>query len=285
MPNLHNIFVNYNNNISLTVSRRKRLTAAKIAVENSILFYFRNNSKIVVPNFFIQGSYKMNTMIVKKDNTYDVDLGVYFNVKPNIEAKTLQQNVHKALRNHTKAGATHKEKCIRVNYQNEFNIDLPIYFIDKSTKTSYLATKNGWEESNSKELVEWYFNNGGELSQLQRIIKYLKAWANNHKNKMPSGITLSVWATQKYSPHERDDIALFNTLLGIKKHIFWNGVYCKNPAPPYDDLVSKLLVTQKSRFKAELKKLINDLDEAIENENINTSVKSLRIHFGNKFTI
>lgn len=284
MPNLHNIFINYDRSISLTVSRQKRLTSAKISVQNAIKSHFRNDTRIVVPSFYIQGSYKMKTMIVKKDNTYDVDLGVYFFNKPNMEAISLQKNVFNAVRHKTNSGATHKEKCIRVNYQGEFNIDLPVYYLDKNSNTSYLATKYGWEISDPKDLVEWYFDNGGESPQLRRIIKYLKAWADNHKNKFPSGIALSVWATNKYSPHKRDDIALYNTLLGIKRYIFWNGVYCENPAPPKDDLVSRLTSTQQSRFKSELKVLIDDLDNAIEAESLKQAVRSLRIHFGKRYT-
>lgn len=283
MPNLHNIFFNYNESISLSISRKKRLTSAKISVENAIKLHFRNEMRIVVPRFYIQGSYKMKTMIVKKDNTYDVDLGVYFLNKPNMEAISLQKNVLNAIRFKTNSGATHKEKCIRINYKGEFNIDLPVYYLDKNSNTSYLATKYGWEISDPKDLVEWYFDNGGESPQLRRIIKYLKAWADNHNNKFPSGIALSVWATNKYSPHRRDDIALYNTLLGIKTYLFWNGIYCENPAPPKDDLVAKLTSTQQSRFKSELKILIDDLDNAIESASLNQAVNSLRTHFGKRF--
>lgn len=283
MPNLHNIFINYNESISLSISRQKRLTSAKISVENAIKLHFRNEMRFVVPRFYIQGSYKMKTMIVKKDNTYDVDLGVYFLNKPNMEAISLQKNVLNAIRFKTSSGATHKEKCVRVNYQGEFNIDLPVYYLDKNSNTSYLATKYGWEISDPKDLVEWYFDNGGESPQLRRIIKYLKAWADNHTNKFPSGIALSVWATNKYSPHKRDDIALYNTLLGIKTYLFWNGIYCENPASPNDNLVAKLTSIQRSRFKSELKILIEDLDNAIEIDNHKQAVNILRTHFGKRY--
>jgi len=283
MPNLHNTFINYNKLISLSVARQKRLTSAKQSVETAIKLHFRNDLRIVVPSFYIQGSYKMKTMIVKKDNTYDVDLGVYFFNKPNMEPASLQKNVLKAVKYKTIAGTTHKEKCIRINYQGEFNIDLPVYYLDKNTNISYLATKHGWEISDPKELVEWYFENGGETPQLRRIIKYLKAWCDNHKNKFPSGISLSVWVTNKYSAHKRDDIALYNTLLGIKRYFFWNGVECENPAPPHDDLAGRLTSSQRSRFKSELKVLIEDLDEAIEMKNLPNSIRILRKHFGKRF--
>lgn len=280
MANLHNILLQYSQSISLTSARKKKLTATKKAVETAIKGHFKNNTRIVVPSFFIQGSYKMKTMIVKKDNTYDVDLGVYFNSDPGIEAKTLQLNVLKAVKYRTVTGATHKEKCIRVNYLGEFNIDLPVYYYEKETGRTFLATKTGWEESDSKDLVNWYFDSGGDGQQLQRIIKYLKAWADNHRNKLPSGIALTVWGVERFSAHRRDDIALFNTLLGIKKHIFWNGVSCTNPTPPGDDLALRLTHHQKTRFKAELKNLINDLDVAIDEDTQVTAIKRMKKHFG-----
>lgn len=283
MGDLHDVFIRYSNAISLTRARQKRLISSKKAVEKAIKNYFSSHKRIVIPEFFIQGSYKMETMIVKKDNTYDVDLGVYFKTIPNLEAKTLQQNVYRAVSNQTQGGATHKQKCIRVNYQGEFNIDLPVYYRDKLSNKTFLATKAGWEESDPRELMLWYLNNGGKDEQLRRIIKYLKAWADNHKYKMPSGIALSVWATKKYSPHKRDDIALYNTLLGMKKSNFWNGVRCINPSSPGDDLTAKLNDDQKYRFKSEVKKLIDILDIAIESKSMSEAIKLLKPHFGKRF--
>lgn len=282
MSELNNILINYDKSISLSRTRQKRLTAAKKSVETAIVKHFKNDNRFTTPKFYIQGSYKMKTMIVKKDNTYDVDLGVYFFSDPALEAVTLQKNVLKAVKSKTNSGATHKEKCVRVNYKGEFNIDLPVYYYEKETNICYLATKYGWEHSDPKILVDWYFHNGGEEKQLRRIIKYLKAWADNHKNKFPSGIALSVWATNNYSPHKYDDIALYNTLIGIKKHFFWNGVSCENPAPPLDDLALKLNDAQRKRFKKELKILIKDLDEATD---YTDSIPLLQKHFGKKFLL
>jgi len=283
MANLNNTFLDYNKVISLNKTRQKQLTSARKAVEKAIKSYFKLDKRLGVHGFFIQGSFKMKTMIVKKNNTYDVDLGVYFSRKPNIEPRTLQQHVLKAVRNKTQGGTTYKQKCIRLNYKGDFNIDLPVYYLYENSNKTYLATKDGWEESDPRGLMSWYLESGGKEEQLRRIIKYLKAWADNHKNKMPSGIALSVWATQKYSPDDRDDIALYNTLLDIKRSFSWIwNVKCINPASPNDNLLEKLNSNQKERFKSELKILISDLDIAIECDNIEDGMKRLKSHFGKR---
>jgi hypothetical protein len=113
----------------------------------------------------------------------------------------------------------------------------------------------------------------------------MKAWADNHKYKMPSGIALSVWITTHYCENEQDDVALYDTLFRLKRRLFWNNLECVIPAPPEDDLLDRLTDTQKKRFKKELKILINDLYEAIEENDLEYSSEALKFQFGKRFPI
>jgi YesN/AraC family two-component response regulator len=282
MANLHNIFIQYNSLISLSNNRLIRLRKAKQAVQDSIKNHFREDSRFPVPKFYIQGSYKMNTLIVKKDNTYDVDLGVYFEYLPKIEPMLLQKHIQRSINYHTSAGAVHREKCVRVIYQGEFNIDLPVFYLDKNANIPYLATKNGWKKSDPKELVEWYQKNNGNNQQLQRIIKYLKAWTDHCRYKMPSGIALSVWVIRHYVPNYREDLALLNTLKKIKSS-FWWSIKCINPALPGDDLVENLTDVQKDRFEEQFTCLIGDIEEALNDNDMSRARFELATHFGKRF--
>ena len=286
MANLHNTFIQYCNTISLSANRKKKLIKSRKAVETSILDHFKNSTKLPVPKFYIQGSYKMDTIITKKDNTHDVDLGVYFLTKPDILPRTIQKHVVKAVEWQTKAGAEHKEKCVRVIYQGEFDIDLPVYYFHKNAKHPQLATKNGWESSDPKELIDWFSKKKDKKGQLLRIIKYLKSWANSRSHKMPSGIALTVWAAENYKKSSRDDVALLETLKSINKHFFWNGIECINPATPKDDLISKLDSKQKKRFKSAIERLISDGEIAIKESNNAKAFNLWKQHFNkNRFLL
>jgi len=283
MANLHNKFLEFDKAISLSPKRKKKLIASRKAVENSITDYFRKNTNLTIPVFYIQGSYKTDTIILKKDNTYDVDLGVYFKSKPNIKPKTLQQNVLRAVKNQTETGIQHKNKCIRIIYKGEFNIDLPVYYYPKNNTHPFLATKKNWEKSNPKELTIWLENKKDKSGQLIRIIKYMKTWTNARKYKMPSGIALTVWAAKYYKADQRDDIAFLKTLEAIKLSFLLKGVKCINPATPKDNLAVKLSSDQKKRFKNTMENIIKDGKKAI-NESNNTKAFNLwKQHLGNRF--
>lgn len=282
--NLHNLFLQYNQQISLSPNRKQKLMKAKNSIQNTIRSHFWNDSRFLEPRFYIQGSYKMNTLILKNDNSYDVDLGVYFDKIPNVKPITLQKSLHKAVHHHTNAGAVHREKCVRIIYQGEFNVDLPIFYLDRSRNIPHLATKSGWLKSDPKEFVEWFLANNGRILQVQRLIKYLKAWAGSTRYKMPSGIALTVWACKAYVANDRDDLALLHTLKKIKS-FFWWQVKCINPALPGDDLVHNLSSDQKDRFLDFLEELIDDLELSINDRNYLSAKNRLHKHFCRRFLI
>lgn len=282
MADLNKLFKNFNQALTLTSGRRDRIISSRKAVEDSITKYFKGRNDFSTPSFFIQGSYKMSTMILNKDNTYDVDLGVIFKGKPNITPKTLQKHVAEAVRFQTESGVEHKQRCVRIIYKGEFNIDLPVYYIENNVM--YFATKAGWEKSDPKKLVEWFVGRKDSNGQLLRIIKYLKAWANKRSFKMPSGIALTVWAAKSYKTNLRDDLALLNTLKAIRTGFSWE-VKCANPAPPKDDLISKLDSGQKKKFIEALKLLIVDMERAKSEKNEIKAYNILKKHFGDRFLL
>lgn len=287
MGNAHNQFLQFERAISLKTSKKKKLISSRKALENRIREHFRSHAKFLTPKFYIQGSYKMGTMVVKMNGTYDVDLGVYFLEKPKMEAFSLQENVSKAVKDHTKSGTIHKEKCIRVIYKSDFDIDLPVYYKTINDVHPFLATKKGWIESDPKELCDWFELKKDKKGQLIRLVKYFKAWAYQQSNKMPSGISLTVWIANNYIPHSRDDKSFFETAKAIDLTFggFWNGdTEVHNPATPQDNLL-KLNFDQRTKFKATFRQMLNVAEQAIQT---NSNQKALNIWkqlFGDKFPI
>lgn len=283
MADLHNFFLKFDRALALTGRRRNALISSRKAIEKSIIRYFKENSRLPAPKFYIQGSYKTGTIMLKKDNTYDVDLGVYFFEDPRILPKALQQNVFRAVEFQTQYGAQHRQKCVRVIYAGEFNIDLPVYYFPKNRKHPQLATKLGWQKSDPKQLQDWINQKKDSNGQLIRIVKYLKAWADTRAYKMPNGIALSVWAAKYYKSSTRDDVALVNTAKSIKSSFAFGNVYCKCPAQPYDNLVEGLDAGQITRFKEALKQLIDEGSRAIKEKDTRKARNIWAKHLGKRF--
>lgn len=288
MANTHNYFLKFEQNISLTPSKKAKLIASRKALQDRIVKYFSLFADFPTPKFYIQGSYKMKTMVLDKEGTYDVDLGVYFlkNYPLQYVPSTIQNHVANAVRMQTIDGVEHRDKCVRVRYRGDFDIDLPVYY-----KTPYdnphLATKSLWQKSDPKELCDWFENQRkikDTNGQMLRLIKYFKVWANNRARKMPSGIAFTVWVTENYKSNSRDDIAFYETARAIKNKLSW-GVSCRNPATPFDDLTSKLDSIQKRNFIEALDNLIDEAEIALKQESHQKALAIWNKHLGNKFPV
>ena len=282
MANLHSTFIQFEQAISVRGNRLETMRTSKTAVQTAKTNYFRSYAGFGTPNFYIQGSYKMGTLVLKKDNTYDVDLGVHFPNIPKLEPKSLQSNVRRAMADHTARGAQHREKCVRVIYAGEFNIDLPVYCAQSSGHHTILATKSGWEVSDPKALVDWFAAKKDPNGPLVRIVKYLTVWASQRILKMPSGIALSVWAANNFRGALRDDEAFLETVKAIRSSVFW-FVSCQCPVIPRDNLTARLNTSQRSNFKDALDNLIEVLKEAISHREVEKARNICRSQFGRRF--
>lgn len=289
MANLHLQFKKYEEGISLTASQKDLIVKRHSALRSVITEYFKKKVGMKVPDFFIQGSYKMNTMVQKKDGSFDVDLGVYFSEKPNVTPTTVQLNVLDAVKNQTTSGAQYLRKCIRVNYVGEFNADLPVYYQLGTNSQAYIAVKNGdWVKDDPEKFINWVNGNRkskeiGSDGQLLRVIKYLKRWANLLPFKTPSGVALTVWVCESFAAsRDRDDDALSKTVNNIYSG-FWWSLSCQCPVEPFDDLISNLDSSQKGKFKEALSKLKDDSAKALSASDTNLAVSYWSKHLGDKF--
>ena len=284
MANTHSQFLKFEKAISVPKAEVEKMRSSRKALEKRIVDFFKAKSNSIVPKFYIQGSYKMRTMVIGKDGLYDVDLGIYFLTKPDVEPKTLQKWVLDAVNGHTSGGAVHKEKCIRVIYKSDFDIDLPVYYKTAQDAHPYLATKTGWVKSDPKELCDWFDGLDNHNGQLLRLVKYFKTWANNRSKKMPSGIAFTKWVAAHFKPNDRDDIAFYETAKAIKNYFLWDSS-CKNPATPGDDFIAKLDTNQFDNFKDSLKSLIESAKSALEQENPLKACHIWKQQLGERFPV
>lgn len=280
--NVHQNFLDFEKAVSITPAKKKKAVQSMLAIQEKLTNYFNSIKHLPYYNFDQQGSYKMGTMVLGKNGIYDIDFGIHSIEKPNITPQTLKQHIYKALEGHTLYGTINKDKCIRVLYAGDFDIDVTAYYKTKENLHPQLATNNGWLISNPVHLISWYKIQPNNFGQLTRIVKYLKYWANTKQHKMPSGIALTIWAAKNFKPNERDDIAFYDTVKAIKDS-FWWSVECVNPAAPNDNLIIKLNNQQKRNFVKYLELLVADVKNAVTQKNKESAITIWKQIFGNRF--
>lgn len=292
MANLHNEFKKFHDRIVLTPPQKESLKKSRDAVRDRIRKYFSESLQCKVPKFHGQGSYAMKTIINPLDGEFDIDDGVYLqhlNEKDSSEwpaPETVHKWIVNATKNHTNEKPIDKRTCVRVRYAGQYHIDLPIY---ARLNGEYMLAEKGekrWHPSDPKALTDWFNEQVKKHGdQLRRMVRCFKAWADfqsGRKGKMPSGLILTVLATQNFCAHERDDIAFTNTAKAISKVI--KPVFCVyNPVDRTEELTERLTETQKSRFQEAISDLVSDAIHAIETKDPQESSRLWRKQFGDRF--
>lgn len=286
MSNCHNLFQTFNGNLNITSSKKSKLMSSRDNLRDKIRNHFKDKHPDFKPKFRGQGSYSMGTMIRTKEDTCDLDNGVYFFPKPEETATTMQKWVWDAVEDATSKKSQHRQKCIRVIYQGDYHIDLPIYYKESETNDSenpHIAMKNtGWSKSDPKEFKDWFKDQKDDKGQLVKIVRYLKAWCDNRSKKMPNGLTMTVLACNNIKYDDRDDISLRGTLKEIKKTLKSNWS-CVMPTTPKDDLLENYSGS-KDYFFESIESFISDANNAIDEEKNQLKASKLwQKHLGSYF--
>lgn len=303
MANNHEQFTEFNNTVKLDENKKKELRKNRDALRDKITKYFKDKKpNEVTPSYSAQGSFMMHTIVnplpneetdddgnIKNVYPYDLDDGVYFIDKlDNRKSESTYHNwIYNAVKDHTSKGAEKKNTCVRVLYADGHNIDLPIYFKeieeDGEATIPQLAHKSkNYIDSDPREFYKWFNDKAND--QLKRIVRYLKAWRDkqnkSYSTKLPSGLVLTILATENYCEDNRDDIAFRDTVEAIKSTIDDN-YECKRPTTKKDeDLLEKY---SESHFKDRLNKLIDSGNKAIDSSNPKEGCKKWQKHFGDRF--
>lgn len=288
MSNLHNLFQKFNENITLTATKKDNLRRGRNALREKIRKDFKENER-KVPNFCGQGSFMMKTTINPlPGDEYDIDDGIYLNGysdKPIDEwptTETVHRWIKKAVDGHTDTPPVDKNTCVRVIYANDYHIDLPSYILKNDV--AYLAhKKDGWIESDPKAFTDWFINkviSKGE--QLRSLVKYLKAWKDYKEVKL-KGITITILVAENfYSYENRDDKALLGTVIKIYNKLY-SDFKCKKPVTPYEDLLAGYSESAKESVLEELLNLKDNLDKAINEDDEEKASEYMIDSFGSRF--
>lgn len=288
MANLHNLYADFNDKITLTASKRDNLRISRDALRGDIKEWFSDHDKNQ-PKFCWQGSFSMKTVINQLDDgEYDLDDGVYIQGYAEQSNWPSPATVHKwvkgAVEDRTKENPKDKKTCVRVTYARGYHIDLPIYIIHDDI--AFLAHKrDGWIESDPKAFKDWFV---GEIQdehcgeQLRRLVKVLKAW-KDYTGVDLKGVELTILATKAFDQYDgRDDKSFKNTVENIIQNLE-DDFKCVKPVSPGEDLFERFDKNQRNEIIQAFKDLKEKMDEALNEEDEEKASEYLREVFGTRF--
>lgn len=276
MANCHKNFLtvsnSYHSSISLDGDKKESLRVSKNSLRKHIKKIFQEKKKPAI-KFQTQGSFSMDTALNPLDGDYDIDDGLYF--KPQLENKLDPVTVHAWVVDAAKSYSTvdppiDKIRCVRVPFKAGYHVDIPIYdLIDNNgTFSPELAVKGvGWQYSDPKLFSKWFQNRVFQTnSQLRRLVRYCKAWTDfqnqSGQYKMPSGMVLTVLASEEYQYDDRDDVAFAQTTAGILQRIK-HDESIPNPVDKSEDLRHRISDPQFKNFKTRLDLLVQHSEIAL----------------------
>lgn len=118
-----------------------------------------------------------------------------------------------------------------------------------------------------------------------KVIKELKAWCDHKRNKMPSGLAMTILAMNakdKIVLNDRDDILLTDVLREIKKALA-QKFECIVPVTPKDDLFADYDTTRKNNFLTNLDSFLVDAEAALKEANQLKASRLWQKHLGTRF--
>jgi hypothetical protein len=109
MANMNKVFLDFDEEIKLTQSRRNKIITSRDAVRDKIRKHFLENLRINQPKFMVQGSFTIYTALNPiDDNEVDTDDGVYLQRLSDDNTWPTPQEAHQlildALQGHTQDG-------------------------------------------------------------------------------------------------------------------------------------------------------------------------------------
>jgi hypothetical protein len=318
MANCHNLFQDYNSKIKLSDRKREELITVRddlrARIVNGYNLYSHNMVFHHNIEFETQGSFVMDTIIAPFHDDYDLDDGVYFIGTLSANQRPAPAIFHQYIVIAIDHGYDDIEKivdkatCVRVIYKKGFHIDIPIYYAGNKEHPDLANKDSGWILSNPIEFIAWFENkiqSGFKKSflleaamydeyrrwtndirkqdhQLRRIVRYLKSWGDLRREEMPCGLIMTILATNNYHMHDRDDIALKETLVKIQASLQRSFV-CKRPTTPEgEDLLANY--KNKDAFMNYLGQFIENSKRAIEEVNQKTACSHWKKSLGERFS-
>ncbi|UAL49801.1 nucleotidyltransferase (plasmid) [Sutcliffiella horikoshii] len=220
--------------------------------------YFKGKDVLIYP----QGSLSINTTVKpRKQQEYDLDLVCEINESwQGKDPIKLLDSIERRLREHEtyKKMVERKNRCIRLNYANEFHMDiLPAHPTDKGNNTNVKVPDRkaeDWKDSNPKGYAQWF---NDQLEQYWHVLMEKKAASiqplpiDEDLNRKPP-LKRAVQLIKRYRDiYFEDDLefAPISIVLTTFAGMYYNGEVSVNEA--IDGILEKVIlnIPQDGRLK------------------------------------
>jgi hypothetical protein len=163
-----------------------------------------------------------------------------------------------------------RSNCVRVYYEKGYHVDLPVYRrVVTSTALGEevyyeLAASSGWKRSDAADVSDWYEDERAKSAdgvQLRRINRDLKKYARSRdswRGGILSGFGISVLTTERFRHNDREDRALYSTMVAIRDRLNWD-LQVQHPVTPGDYITSGPDDTRARCFRDKLNEAIDTL--------------------------
>jgi hypothetical protein len=251
-----------------------------------------------------QGSYSMNTGIKPKNDDYDIDVGIIFDIiNEEYGSHKLKKLVFDKLNSQNNRTVEYNRPCITVKYADGYHVDLAIY--SKNNDDIHIAwgkensTERVWYKSEPKKLTKWISDisfDTKESQQYRRCVRFLKKWKEKHfssnGNNAPVSIGLTVQARNHFIYNEDSYLdALINIVEKMKNDFTLNTKSGKMnisvilPVEPHKNVYYKMSDLQQANFYEKVEILLDSLKEVKNEDSRKKSCKILRKVFGDEFPL
>lgn len=288
MANCNELFQKFLSKITISSEQRNNLQRGRNAIKQKIENYFSEELEVKTPEFYLQGSYALKTMVVPLNprDEYDLDDGVYLQHTGNDLSDPTPEKasnwIIEAVKNHTKKKPQNLKNCVRVIYAEGYHIDLPVYREIKGQY--YLGTLDGneWIPSDARAFNDWFYTRLEKTEQMRSCIKYLKAW-KNFKGCELKGIHITVLAGLNHvAVKDRDDKSLTETLEKIINYLKEERCIT-NPVDESENLIEDWDPDKIDEAIEALEGFYEQAVYAIRTDKTDEAVKTWRKAFGNRF--
>jgi hypothetical protein len=290
MANCNDLFLKFLSEITMKTECSKNLQRGREAIKREIEDYFSNKLKVGVPDFYLQGSYSLKTMIepLNPEDEYDLDDGIYLkhtdNDISNPTTEEVSNWVFEAVKGHTKKKPENKKNCVRVIYAEGYHIDLAIY--RKINGEYYLARlgQDQWVPSDARAFNDWFYTRLEKTEQMRSCIKYLKAW-KDYEGCDLKGIHITVLVGLNHvAVEDRDDVGLEKTVAQIVEYLKdKKAIY--NPVDTSENLIENWSSGKLDATTKMLEDFNKKAKQAIEEDDKREASKIWRDIFGKRFEI
>ena len=268
----------HNHDVTLPKAEQDRMRDRRNANRDRLRKGLEKADKPAPIEFVSQGSYAMKTMVSDPDNDYDIDDGVYFRREDLVgprgaEMTSLQarQMVRDAVDDGLfKQAPEVRSNCVRVYYEAGYHVDLPVYRrVVNSTvfgeETHYeLAAGSGWKRSDARDVTDWYEDERAKSAdgrQVRRLNRDLKKYARSRHSwraGILSGFGISVLVLERFQQDDREDRALYDTMVAIRDRLDWD-LEVAHPVTPGDYITSGTDDARARTFRDKLSDAIDAL--------------------------